>query len=69
MKSKTVKSEAAATARFLTIQDGDYTINLNLISEIDWTPGEEEATIAMVTGNEFTVEDDDFRSLKSALGL
>ena len=59
----------ATQSSFLTIQDGDYTLNLNLISEIDWTTDEEEATVSMVTGNEFTVEGDDYYALKAYFGL
>lgn len=54
---------------FLTIQDGDYTINLAAISSIDWTTGDDEATISMADGNEFTVDGDDFQALRKAIGL
>lgn len=54
---------------FLEIQGGDYTINVNLISEVDWTVGDEECTVTMVSGNEFTVEGDDFYRLREKLGM
>ena len=58
----------ASAPNLLTIQDGDYTININFISEIDWTPGE-ECTVSMITGNEFTLECDDYYALRVKLGL
>ena len=52
---------------FLTIQDGDYTINLNLVSEIEWN--DDSAEVTMVTGTGYTVEGADLDELKERLGL
>jgi hypothetical protein len=62
------KGESKMT-NFLTLQDGEYTINVNLISEIDWTEGDEEATVTMVTGVEYTCEQEDYWALRAAIGL
>jgi hypothetical protein len=50
----------------LTIQNGDYTINVALISEIDWTI-EGEATVTMVTGIQYTLEGEDLAALKTKI--
>jgi hypothetical protein len=55
-------------ANFITIQDGEYTINVDLISEIEWV-SESEATVTMTTGAEYTCEDSDFWLLREAMGL
>lgn len=53
---------------FLTIQDGSYTININMISEIDWTEGDEEAMVTMVTGQQYTVDGDEYQKLRDLVG-
>lgn len=53
----------------LHIQNGDHTINLNFISEIDWTCGETEALVTMSNGNQYTVEDEDYFALREKLGM
>lgn len=52
---------------FLTIQEGSYTINVNLISEIEWN--DEEASITMVTGVQYDVDGEDLEALKKAVGM
>lgn len=54
---------------FITIQQGSYTINVNQISEIDWTEGDEEATATMASGQEYTFEAEDYWALRQILGL
>lgn len=46
---------------FLTIQNGDYTINTALISEIEW--GKNSAEVRMITGREYTLEGTDYDRL------
>lgn len=54
---------------FLTIQGGDYTLNLNQISEIDWT-NDGYATVKMATGAEYDIDEgDELKKLKKMLGL
>lgn len=54
-------------AMFLTIQGGEYTINVNLISEIEW--GDETADVTMVTGVAYTVDGEDYKKLRKIVGL
>lgn len=54
---------------FLLIQNSEISINISLISEVDWTPDGDEATVSMVTGNEYTVEGADYHALRKALSL
>ncbi len=54
---------------FLTIQDNDYTINLQQIASIDWTAGDEEALVEMSNGESFTCEGEDWHALRQAIGL
>lgn len=56
-------------AKFLTIQGGNHTVNINFIAEVDWTTGEEEATVTMASGVEYTCEEEDYRALRVAMGL
>jgi hypothetical protein len=55
--------------KFLTIQDGDWTINLSHVTSIDWTEGDEEATVYMSNGLEHTCEGRDYYALRQAIGL
>lgn len=54
---------------FLTIQDGDLTININMIAMVDWTAGDEEATVHLASGEEATCEGEDYHALRKAMGL
>lgn len=51
---------------FLKIQDGDYTININQISDID-TSCEDCWTVTMASGNEFDCEGEDLEALKQLI--
>lgn len=61
--------EVDEMANFLTILGGDHTINVNMISEVDWTAGDEEATVTMCTGKKYTCEGDDYWALRQAMGM
>ncbi len=52
---------------FLKIQQGDHTINLNFISEVEWK--EEYATVTMSNGNQYDFEEEDLEALKKFLGM
>ena len=54
---------------FLTLEDGDYTINVNHITLIDWTDGDECATVTLACGEQVTFEGVDYHALKAAIGL
>ena len=54
---------------FLTIQGGSHTININQISEIDWT-NEGYATVKMATGAEYDIDQGDgFEELQKLVGI
>lgn len=58
--------------KFLTIQQGEYTINLNHIVEIEWVSqekGEEEANVAVITGAIYTFENEDYEALVKAISI
>ena len=60
----------AAAPNFLLVQDGACTINLNFIAEIDWESGnDDEATVTMITGTEYTIEGEDYHALRDRLGM
>jgi hypothetical protein len=53
---------------FLKIQDGDFILNINQISDIDCSdPKCWEVT--MTSGHEYTIEGKDLTALKKAMGL
>ena len=54
-------------ANFLTIQNGAFTINVNLIAEVEWLKN--EATVTMATGREYTCDGEDYHALRVAMGL
>lgn len=54
---------------FLTIQNNDYTINVNHITLIDWTDGDECATVTLACGEQVTCEGEDWHALRAAIGL
>lgn len=52
---------------FLKIHGGAYTLNINLISEIEWS--ESVASITMVTGQDYDVDEpEELEALKKAVG-
>lgn len=51
--------------QFLSIQDGEYTINLAAIAYIDWTEGEDTCTVYLLNGNQFTFEGEDYIKLQN----
>jgi len=52
---------------FLTINDGATTININAISTVEWD-SESEATIELMNGKQFIVQDEDYDALKALIG-
>lgn len=55
--------------RFLTIQDGDYTINVNQIAYVEWNDGESAEVHLIGDNDSFTCEGLDYRNLRNAMGL
>lgn len=57
--------------KFLTIQDGAYTVNLNLIACIDYDADMAEpfATVTFTTGHEFDFEGEDYTRLMEFVAL
>jgi hypothetical protein len=52
---------------FLTIQNGDYTINLSMICDVEWT--KDGATITMANATTYDLDEKvDLAALKKAVG-
>lgn len=63
------QKKVSPVVQFLVIRGGDYSINPALISEVDWSK-RDCVTIAMITGNEFDIDDDqEIADLKAAIGV
>ena len=52
---------------FITVQQGEYSINTNQITWIDWT--EEEPIVHLACGNEVALYAEDIEPVKKAIGL
>jgi len=51
--------------QFLTVWDGELTLNLQQIASVRWY--DDEADVQMANGREYKMEGEDFSALKQAL--